>query len=87
MKPVALAAKAISNSSLAGDIVFDGFAGAGSTLIACEQLQRRARCIEIDPVYCDVIVTRWEMLTHRKAERVPATEKAPASAEAGGIKA
>jgi DNA modification methylase len=84
MKPVGLAAKAIGNSSLAGDIVFDGFAGAGSTLIACEQLKRRCRAIEIDPVFCDVIVTRWEMLTHRKAERHSASETAPASDGAGG---
>jgi DNA modification methylase len=84
MKPVGLAAKAIGNSSMAGQIVLDGFAGAGSTLIACEQLNRKARCIEIDPVFCDVIVRRWESFTGRKAERVPAREKAPATAEAEG---
>jgi DNA modification methylase len=82
MKPVGLAAKAIGNSSMAGDIVFDGFAGAGSTLIACEQLKRRCRAIEIDPVFCDVIVRRWEGFTGQKAERHSAREKAPASAEA-----
>jgi DNA modification methylase len=59
MKPVALCAKAIENSSKAGDIVLDLFGGSGSTLIACEQLNRTCYMMELDPVYCDVIVQRY----------------------------
>lgn len=70
MKPVALCAKAIENSSKAGDIVLDLFGGSGSTLIAAEQLNRTCYMMELDPVYCDVIVQRWENLTGQKAERV-----------------
>ena len=68
MKPVDLIERAIQNSSLAGQIVLDGFGGSGSTLIACEQTKRVARLIELDPKYCDVIVKRWENLTGQKAE-------------------
>jgi DNA modification methylase len=87
MKPVGLVAKAISNSSVAGDVVFDPFGGSGTTLIAAHQLDRRARLIEIDPGFCDVIVRRWENFTGLKAARVAASnidkrEKAPATAEA-----
>ena len=69
-KPVALAARAIKNSSKLEDIVLDLFGGSGSTLIACEQLNRTCYMMEIDPKYCDVIVKRWENLTGQKAERV-----------------
>ncbi len=58
-KPVALPAKAITNSSKRGDIVLDTFLGSGSTLIAAESLQRRCYGIEIDPKYCDGIVRRY----------------------------
>ena len=51
------------------DTVVDLFGGSGSTLIACEQLKRKCFCMELDPRYCDVIVKRWENLTHRKAIR------------------
>jgi DNA modification methylase len=50
-----------------GDIVLDLFGGSGSTLIACEQMKRSARLIELDPVFCDVILKRWEKLTGKKA--------------------
>jgi DNA modification methylase len=60
MKPVELVERALQNSSQADDIVLDLFAGAGSTLIACERYKRRARLMEIDPRYCDVIVRRWQ---------------------------
>jgi DNA modification methylase len=59
MKPVALCSKAIENSSKAGDIVLDLFGGSGSTLIACEQLNRTCYMMELDPIYCDVIVQRY----------------------------
>ncbi len=58
-KPVQLAERAIKRSSEKGDIVLDAFGGSGSTMIACAQLGRRARLIELDPKYCDAIVTRW----------------------------
>jgi len=67
MKPVPLLGQLISNSSKPDWIVFDPFAGSGSTLIACEQLQRRARCIELEPKFCDCIVRRWEAMTGQKA--------------------
>ena len=52
-----------------GDVVHDPFCGSGTTLVAAEQLNRRCVALEIDPAYCDVIVTRWERLTGRTAER------------------
>lgn len=59
MKPIPLCARAIINSSKVGDIVLEPFGGSGSTLIACEQTGRRCRAMELDPVYCDVIVSRY----------------------------
>lgn len=69
MKPVELVARAVSNSSVPGALVADLFAGAGSTLIACEQLRRGCVSMELEPAYCDVIVARWEALTAHKAVR------------------
>lgn len=66
-KPVELVAKAITNSSKSDDIVLDLFGGSGSTLIACEKTGRKARLMELDPKYCDVIVKRWEDFTGKKA--------------------
>ena len=68
MKPVELVERAINNSSCAGDIVLDGFGGSGSTLIAAEKTGRKARLVELDPKFCDVIVKRWEEYTGRQAE-------------------
>ena len=70
MKPVTLLARMIYNSSRTGDTVLDPFGGSGSTMMACEQLGRRCIMMELDPVYCDVIVKRWEALTGKKAEVV-----------------
>ena len=67
-KPVALATKAISNHN--SKTVLDLFGGSGATLIAAEQLNRICYMMELDPKYCDVIVTRWENLTGLKAELV-----------------
>lgn len=67
MKPVALVVNALLNSSEKENIVLDGFGGSGTTLIACEETQRCARLIELDPKYCDVIVKRWENLTGERA--------------------
>jgi DNA modification methylase len=67
-KPVELATRAIQYSSRTGENVLDLFGGSGSTLIAAEQTGRRAFLMEIDPLYCDVIVARWERFTGQKAE-------------------
>lgn len=58
-KPVELPERAINNSSKTGDIVLDFFGGSGSTLIACEQLDRTCYMMELDPKYCDVIIQRY----------------------------
>jgi len=63
VKPVALIGDAILDCTKRGEIVLDPFAGSGSTLIACEQVGRVARCIELEPKYCDVIVRRWQEFT------------------------
>lgn len=73
MKPVELLERAITNSSTVNDVVVDIFGGSGSTLIAAEKTKRKARLIEIDPKYCDVIVDRWEAYTGLKAERLHKT--------------
>lgn len=69
-KPIALCSRAINASSREGEIVLDVFGGSGSTLIACEQLNRAARLIELEPKWCDVIIKRWETLTGEKAQLV-----------------
>ena len=58
MKPIGLFAYQIENSSKQGDIVIDAFGGSGTTMVACEQLKRKARVIEYDPKYCQVIIDR-----------------------------
>lgn len=60
MKPVALVAQHVANSTRRGEVVLDPFGGSGSTLIACGQIGRAARLIELDPGYADVIVERWQ---------------------------
>ena len=75
-KPVALAERAIEFSSKRGENVLDLFGGSGSTLIGCQLTGRKAFLMELDCLYCDVIVTRWEQFTGLKAERVSATEGA-----------
>ncbi|WP_366941048.1 site-specific DNA-methyltransferase [uncultured Megasphaera sp.] len=67
MKPVPLFAYQIQCSTKPGDIVYDSFGGSGTTLIACEQLQRKAMIMELDPRYVDVIIKRWETLTGKSA--------------------
>lgn len=69
-KPVKLPATAIENTTNAEDIVLDLFGGSGSTLIACEQLNRTCYMMELDPKYCDVIIKRWESLTGEKAVKL-----------------
>ena len=67
MKPVELIERALINSSKAGDIVADLFGGSGSTLIACERRNRKARLLEIDPKYVDCTVQRWQDFTGKRA--------------------
>ena len=70
MKPVSLVENALKNSSLENDNVLDLFGGSGTTLIACEQLNRKCFMMEYDPHYCDVIIARWEKLTGNQAKKV-----------------
>lgn len=78
MKPVELVERAVRNSSKTRDLVLDPFGGSGTTLIACEKTGRRARLIELDPKYVDVIVRRWEEYTGQKAQKanVPVLDEA-----------
>lgn len=69
-KPLALCGRAIKSSSREGENVLDVFGGSGSTLIACEQLNRNAFLMELEPKWVDVIIARWEKYTGRKAEIV-----------------
>lgn len=68
MKPIGLLRRMILNSSKIGDTVYDPFGGSGSTLMACEQTNRKCLMVEIDPEYCKTIVNLWEMFTKKKAE-------------------
>ena len=70
MKPVELVANCMMDASVEGDIVLDMFGGSGTTIIAAEQLGRRARLMELDPHYCDVIIARWEKLTGKEAVKL-----------------
>jgi DNA modification methylase len=69
MKPVELVERAVENSSRRRNTILDPFAGSGTTLIACERLQRRACLIEIDPRYVDVICQRWQQYSGKPAIR------------------
>ena len=69
-KPVELAVRAIQYSSLPGENVLDLFGGSGSTLIGCEQTGRKAHLMEIDPLYCDVIVQRWTRFSGKEGKCV-----------------
>lgn len=69
MKPVALVRRCVNASSKHGDIVLDGFGGSGTTLIACETIGRRARLVEFDPIFCDVIIRRWQEYSGKQAHR------------------
>jgi DNA modification methylase len=81
-KPVAMLADAIKDVSPRGGVVLDPFGGSGSTLIAAEKTGRRARLIELDPVYCDRIIRRWEIFARDEAELIACSW--PRAAEATG---
>jgi DNA modification methylase len=70
MKPVDLWVRLVKDGSYKGAVVYDPFSGSGTTLVSCEMTGRKARCIELDEHYCDVIIKRWEDSTSKKAERV-----------------
>jgi len=75
VKPVALVADAIKDVTKRGEIVLDGFGGSGTTLLAAERTGRIARLIELDPLYCDVICRRYEVITGQPA-RLDGTNQA-----------
>lgn len=70
MKPIKLVQRAVKNSSTENDLVLDLFGGSGSTMITCEQINRRCYTMELDPHYCDVIISRWEKLTGGKPRKI-----------------
>lgn len=69
-KPTGLVRRLVLNSSHIDDVVFDGFLGSGTTLLACEQTKRRCFGVELDPEYCQTIITRWEKLSGKKAKQI-----------------
>jgi DNA modification methylase len=69
-KPLEVIMYPMEFSSKEGAICYDGFSGSGTTLVACENLKRKCRAIDIDPLYCQVIIDRWEKLTGKKAEKI-----------------
>ena len=69
-KPIEIVERSIKHASKNGNLVIDLFSGSGSTLIACEKTNRRCFTMEMDPMYCDVTVSRWEKYTGKKAELV-----------------
>lgn len=70
MKPIKILSQMIKNSSHQGELVLDLFGGSGSTMIACEETKRICYMMEYDPRYCDVIISRWEKLTGKKAKKI-----------------
>jgi DNA modification methylase len=74
MKPVELFQYQMANSTKHGDVVLDSFGGSGTTIIAAERIHRKARLMELDPAYCDVIVKRWEDFTGNTAVCVPSDQ-------------
>ena len=74
MKPIELISNAILNSSKQNDLITDFFGGSGSTLIACEQLDRKCYMMELSEKYCSVIIKRWEDFTGKKAVKIDETE-------------
>jgi DNA modification methylase len=74
VKPVAMVADALMDCSNRGGIVLDPFGGSGTTMIAAERTGRRARLMEIDPLYCDVIVQRWQTFTDKVARLAETNE-------------
>ena len=82
MKPVSLVARQLKNSARPGDVVIDAFGGSGSTAVAAHQLGMKARLMELDPKYVDVIVTRLQMFTGLQAVHAVSGEVFPEDGEA-----
>jgi DNA modification methylase len=70
MKPVALVQQLVCDGSRGGGIVLDPFGGSGTTMIACQTAGRSCRMIELDARYCDVIISRWESFTGKRAQKI-----------------
>ena len=70
MKPISLLSKLITDGTPKNGVVLDLFGGSGSTLIACEQLNRNCYMMEIEPKYCQTIINRWEDFTGQKAQKI-----------------
>lgn len=85
VKPQALVADAIKDCSTRGGIVLDPFGGSGTTLVAAEKTSRKARLIELDPLYCDVIIRRWQKMTGKDAINGATGQTFNEVASAGGI--
>jgi DNA modification methylase len=81
MKPVEIVERALVNSSKAGDLVLDLFMGSGTTLIACHKNNRISYGMELDPIYCDVIVKRWEEFTGKRVVLINDTTPTGAGVE------
>ena len=69
-KPVTLNEKPFKRCSAPGHIIFSGFAGSGSDLIACEELNRKWRGVEKDPIFATIVIERWEKFTNLKAKKI-----------------
>lgn len=87
VKPVALVADAVRDCSRRRDIILDPFGGSGTTLIAAEKTGRRARLIEIDPLYCDATIRRWQKMTGLEARRADTDETFDEAASLQPVKA
>lgn len=85
MKPVALIARSIENSTKPGELVVDPFMGSGTAIVAAEQIGRRAYGMDLDSAYCDVIVKRWQELTGQEAILEGSGETFAQVAQARGI--
>ena len=83
VKPVAMVADAMLDCSNRGDIILDPFGGSGTTLIAAEKTKRKAALIELDPLYCNVIIKRWEDMTEQTAELINGAEALDAEVSHG----
>ena len=68
-KPVLLLEKLIGNSTEEGELVLDPFVGSGSTILACEELERRCLAVDVEPDAVEIAIGRWEQLTGKKAKR------------------
>lgn len=85
VKPVALVSDAILDSTRRNDIVLDPFIGSGTTILAAERTGRRCYGIEIDPLYVDTAIERWQRMTGRQAQNVHGETLAEVKAAAGII--